>query len=317
MFLAAALMLSVCIWFARTQEFQLHSPSPPPQALAKVSNHADTVSRASGAATVEAAPPVPRKPIEKQTVVEQISTRRLFPSRSPHALVRELEALARDVGHEHAGLPLVGDRECQVSASKSLSMMAISFQFQRIQGSANARSQSVDVTSQIEAVLDSSPQWRRPETVSTLVQILQIEDDPVRAKLVDILSLIPGHEASRALAELAIFDLSERIRDGATDALKTRPLDEFQVRLLEGFRYPWAEVAKHAAETCAELNARELVEPLTALLDKPDPARPVRDADGQWVQTEMVRLNHLSNCTLCHAKASPEGAGFLARATAL
>jgi hypothetical protein len=40
------------------------------------------------------------------------------------------------------------------------------------------------------------------------------------------------------------------------------------------------------------------------LLDAPDPAKPRLNTDGKWRVSELVRVNHLANCLLCHAPAS-------------
>src|SRR5262249_31196953 len=39
------------------------------------------------------------------------------------------------------------------------------------------------------------------------------------------------------------------------------------------------------------------------LLDQPDPRSPEPAGKGKWVVPELVRVNHLRNCLLCHAPA--------------
>ena len=211
---------------------------------------------------------------------------------------------------ELLGLPFYGEGNCQIAESTLPLMKSISQQLGRARGVAFQQSESIDVSGQIRHLLDNSPQWKSPAAVPTLVQILQVQDETIRLSLIRLLATVPGAEASRALADRALFDLSTYVRWAANDALQTRPLPEFQERLLSGFRHPWPEVARHAAETCVQLNAQELIQPLTALLDEPDPSNPRRNASGEWVQVELVRLNHHNNCTLCHPGATSAGEGF-------
>jgi hypothetical protein len=74
--------------------------------------------------------------------------------------------------------------------------------------------------------------------------------------------------------------------------------------LLDGFRYPWAPVAAHAAETLVALDDRAALFRLATLLDEPDPSEPVCNGDKKWVVREVVCVNHLRNCLLCHAPST-------------
>lgn len=149
-----------------------------------------------------------------------------------------------------------------------------------------------------------SGSWRRPDAVSTLVQMLQVENICVRLKLVEILSSIAGSEASEALAERALFDLAGTVREEAVACLGHRPREEFRRRLFAGFRYPWPPVARHAAEALVQLEDRDSVSDLIGLLDEPDPAAPIKNEEGTWMKSELVRVNHLRNCLLCHPRSS-------------
>ena len=46
---------------------------------------------------------------------------------------------------------------------------------------------------------------------------------------------------------------------------------------------------------------------LKKMLDEPDPRAPSRGDDGQWKVRELVRVNHLRNCLLCHAPSVDSG----------
>jgi hypothetical protein len=151
-----------------------------------------------------------------------------------------------------------------------------------------------------------------PDAVPALVQLLQVEDTPIRKVLVETLSKIDGPIASEALALRALFDLSPEIRKCATQALADRPPQEYQKTLLQGLRYPWPAAAEHAAKALMELKKPQkdehLLRTLVDLLKKRDPRLPftiVMDKDGKEERIlavrELVRINHMSNCCLCHA----------------
>jgi hypothetical protein len=143
-------------------------------------------------------------------------------------------------------------------------------------------------------------EWRRPEAIPTLEQMLQVKDDPIRRLYVEVVREIPGHRATEALARRAVFDLSADIRQEAVRALAERPTEEYAGILLTGLTYPWAPAAEHAAEAIATLKLTQLLPQLVALLDEPNPAAPRADDRGQSHIREVVKLNHVRNCALCH-----------------
>jgi HEAT repeat protein len=146
-------------------------------------------------------------------------------------------------------------------------------------------------------------EWIRPEAVPVLRQLLQHEQRPIRALLVELLTEIPGQTASELLAERAVFDLSPEIRAAAVEALRSRAWEQFRHVLLGGLRYPWPPGAGHAAEALAALDDRDSLPYLVTLLKLPDPSAPCRNSRGILVQREMVRLNHNASCLICHAPA--------------
>ena len=143
--------------------------------------------------------------------------------------------------------------------------------------------------------------------------MLSAENTPVRSLLIDLLARIKGKEATQALALRAVFDLSPEVRERAARALAARPAEEYDPVLLRAFRYPWAPAADHAAEALAALRRADLVPKLVARLRDPDPSQPYKPeqpARGKtrpqgYVRQEVVRVNHLCNCMVCHA---PSGA---------
>src|SRR5262249_46338767 len=134
------------------------------------------------------------------------------------------------------------------------------------------------------------------------MQMLNPENQAVREVLVDHLASIKGPSASRALAKLAIFDLSEKIRQDALEALRDRPHEEYRQVLLDGLRYVWAPVADHAAEALLVVRDVDSVSKLRELAVAPDPRAPFFDAaNNTYARRELVQINHLKNCMMCHA----------------
>jgi hypothetical protein len=135
--------------------------------------------------------------------------------------------------------------------------------------------------------------------------MLMAEPSPVRRVLTEQLGRIAHPSTSAALAKMALFDLSPEVRADAIEALAGRPVEEYRPVLLEGFRYPWAPAADHAAEALVALQDRGAVSELQRLAELPDPAAPVFDPEQKThVVRELVRVNHLRNCLLCHAPTS-------------
>jgi hypothetical protein len=133
--------------------------------------------------------------------------------------------------------------------------------------------------------------------------MLQTEDKPVRFRFVRMLSETEDDEAAAALARRAVFDVAPEVREAAVMALRDRPTASYREVLMQALRYPWPAAADHAAEALAALDERAAVGPLVALLDAPDPTAPFRDA-GEWARAELVQINHLGNCLLCHAPST-------------
>jgi hypothetical protein len=153
----------------------------------------------------------------------------------------------------------------------------------------------------IAADRDKAEELTKPQAIPTLMQLLQAENTPIRLLLVEMLADIKGKEASHALAQRALFDLSPEVREKAVQFLATRPAQEYQSFLVEALRYPWPAAADHAAEALVALNLTALVPDLVQLLKEPPPGRPVKKNDKEYDVKELVRINHLCNCVLCHA----------------
>jgi hypothetical protein len=147
---------------------------------------------------------------------------------------------------------------------------------------------------------------QREDAVRVWVQMLQVEDEPVRAHLVDLLKDTKGARASAELARRAVADPSPKVRAQARKALKDRKAEEYQQVLVQYLNYPLEPVAANAAETLVELNVKEAVRALVEMLKGPDAMLPrMTDCfdEPQTVVPQVVRINHLKGCLLCHAPA--------------
>lgn len=147
---------------------------------------------------------------------------------------------------------------------------------------------------------EKAQEWKTPQAIPTLMQLLQSENHPIRMLLIELLGNISGKESSAALAQRALFDLSAEVREKAIQALARRPPDEYQQVLMRGLRYPWPPAADHAGEAVAALKLTAVLPDLVNMLKEPSPTLPIKRETG-YRSTELVRINHMSNCLLCHA----------------
>jgi len=211
------------------------------------------------------------------------------------------------------GLPLLKGPDCQLGKEPAEDLQAYS----RKVRDAIARSQTqrdpdaaalavrevFTVSNQGSIVYRPNQKTRTLErTIPTMMQMLVPENQAVRQVLTDHLASIKTPAASKALARIAIFDLSEKVRLDALEVLRERSPEEYRQVLLDGLRYVWAPVAEHAAEALVSLGDVDAVPKLRELAIAPDPRAPIFDATtGTYAQKELVRINHLRNCMMCHA----------------
>src|SRR5260370_5864895 len=142
-------------------------------------------------------------------------------------------------------------------------------------------------------------------TTTAMMQILMHEDKPLRSILVDMLAEIPEKQATIALAQRAVFDLTPEIRETPLTALKKRNPEDYLPIFLKALRYPMPAFADHAAEALVALNVQNdrTISQLVVMLSEPDPLIPVVVGSRGGFQREIVRANHVANCLLCHAPA--------------
>jgi hypothetical protein len=139
--------------------------------------------------------------------------------------------------------------------------------------------------------------------LAALQQIIGPESPSMRTGMVKFLGRVQHAEATRALAKLAIFSAEEEVRGPALVALKIRRDKDYTDILQQGLRYPYPAVVQRTSEAMIYLERHDLVGELVSLLDEPDPRLPIRkEMNGKKVPLvrELVRVNHLRNCLLCH-----------------
>jgi hypothetical protein len=155
-------------------------------------------------------------------------------------------------------------------------------------------------------------------------QLLLAEGAQMRRSCTEFLIQVKTPPATAILAQIAAFDLDPDIRALAVAGLAKRPAQDYQKILHTALRYPWAPVATNAAEALCRLEAKGTAQHLVELLDQPDPGRPflatVNHREVPMIR-ELVRVNHLRNCLLCHAPitgtANLDSASFKERRAAL
>jgi hypothetical protein len=155
--------------------------------------------------------------------------------------------------------------------------------------------------------LKQNAQWQSEDAIPALAQSLQVETPMVRSQLVEMLADQRSPKATSALVDRALYDTSREVRHYANMVLKDRPPKEYRTKLLEALRYPWSPVAWNAAEALLAVRDEKAVPDLINLLDAPEPAKPHQDPAGKLVVRELVRINHLQNCLLCHAPSQGTG----------
>jgi hypothetical protein len=203
---------------------------------------------------------------------------------------------------ELAGMPFILNDACQLPQSQAENLRQYSLLLrQYLQQSVERRFDEPSAA----AFWERSGTVQQAAALPALVQILGPADSGFQEGLVRHLAAIDDTRATQALAKVALFDAKLERRAAALAALRNRHPAHYRSQLLDGFRYPWAPVAIHAAQALAYLERTEFVADLIGLLDAPDPSAPFENKPGkEKLVREMVRVNHHRNCMLCHAPAT-------------
>jgi HEAT repeat protein len=227
-----------------------------------------------------------------------------------HADVSLQPTVLLDLRPDLARLPVRSGSACHISAKAAATLTTLSRKLRVYleratpKDSADGRHDPVRLLQILrEERRGKRPEWLRPEAIPVLLQLLTHEDRPLRLMLVELLAEIEGKPASGALARRAVFDLSPEVRETALVALRERPREDYREVLLQALLYPWAAAADHAAEALVALEDRAAVPRLLSLLQAPDPGMPRPVDTDRYVVREVVRINHQTNCLMCHAPA--------------
>jgi cell division protein FtsN len=204
---------------------------------------------------------------------------------------------------EQFGLPWRGEPDCSLGKEAAERLQVLS---QRLRDGLRKAAPQDDVRPDPDKLSQlladqKGEEWRSSAAVPALVQLLQVENTPIRLLLVNLLAEIDGKEASAALVQRALFDLSPEVREKAVQALAKRPARQYQELLVQGLRYPWSPAAVHASEAITALRLNQVTPDLVNMLKEPEPSLPVKKNENEYTRTELVRINHLSNCVMCHA----------------
>ncbi len=139
--------------------------------------------------------------------------------------------------------------------------------------------------------------------VAALTQICGPTTDTMKSAVAKYIASVSTVDSTHALAKLILFTPEENARNIAIEALKARREKDYSDLLLQGFRYPWPDVAQRAADALVKLDRKDLVTRIIDVLDEADPRAPViKTVNGKTTTTvrEVVRINHLRNCLMCH-----------------
>ncbi len=209
------------------------------------------------------------------------------------------------------GLPLVMGDECHMEPEQALAMSHISktvgitlAKFDNFGTRDKNQNDSWRYNMLKDKIIESSTTFNDEHSLTTLDQMLQVDHPRLRVELINALKASGSEKAIELLARRAKFDLTPEVRLAATKALAKFDAEKYRNHLLDGFNYPWAAVAQHSAEALVRLNDTNAADSLVNLLRNPAPNIPRQSENGSFVQREVVAINHMKNCLLCHAPST-------------
>jgi hypothetical protein len=242
-----------------------------------------------------------RQLLQAPTVGLEIRVRPRVP-RAYRALGEPVYETVNQSAPPMAGLPFRSDSNCQVAPQAACQLQAVSRTIRDAMADPReeVRARLLRTALRRSSVEDKLETGYHESAVPALAQMWCSGDRFLNPILIDELARIPGKPATEALARICLFDPCEENRALALQRLGKRPVQECRPLLVEGLRHPWPIAANHAAIALVRLSDREAVPTLRRLAGGPDPQAPVRGPQGEYTVREMVRINHLRNCTVCH-----------------
>ena len=242
-------------------------------------------------------------------VSTNINERRALPKQQQAELFEPLEDILPG-RPDLEGLPLAMGDECRLSEEDAKIQTSVSSSIGRVLATFDTfgnRNLGNDTSARrmfVGAAVESCSKKHAKENSSqnlvTLDQMMQIDHTRLVLDVIENLREANTDTAIELLAKRAKFDLRPEVRFSATLALKEAPREKYRDVLLEGFEYPWYVVAQHSAEALVRLDDAEAVPELVELLKEEKSLTSVEE-DGKLFQKEVVAVNHLRNCLLCHA----------------
>ena len=113
------------------------------------------------------------------------------------------------------GLPVREVDKCQVPAKEAKIMSEMSVSVRTISAKLRETDSSFSTSQSYVVCLDKylkQPEWREETGVRMMVQMLQVEDEDIRMKMIKLLADNKEKRTSAALAQRAVFDLNPDIR---------------------------------------------------------------------------------------------------------
>ena len=214
------------------------------------------------------------------------------------------------------GLPLAMGKECKSDTDEIHDLKQVSFAVGRTVGEFNGSLGSRDaaqndafrnlsIKEMVSLCMKDHAANPTSQKLKTIDQILQIDHPRLRLEMIESLRDSGTDAAVELMVKKAKFDIEPQVRIAATEALADIDAKQYRDSLLEGLDYPWHVVAEHSAEALVRLNDQDAIPSLIDMLDLPHPQFPI-ESNGELLQRELVGINHMRNCLLCHAPSISE-----------
>jgi hypothetical protein len=209
---------------------------------------------------------------------------------------------------ELAGLPYCIGSDVTLPREKAETMDALAIRLRETIQKSRPKEQPPDtgaLFASLNAVSEKTPAWSTAKAVPCIRQMLQVENRETRRMSCELLRNIDGPEATAVLVQWAVFDTEAANRAAAVHVLLGRAEPDVLNQFVKYLRYPWAPAVEHACEALVALDGRSAIPALLDAKRQPDPDAPFEvvlpHGTGGTFRQDLVRVNHLKNCVLCHA----------------